>query len=68
MILSNFRFLRFAEKGHFQAVKIFLTDGPTDQLTDQLTDRPTDKPTYRSSLLELKNTPDWSSDKPLNNI
>ena len=37
MFLSNFHFLGFAKKGHFQAVKFFLTDGPTD--------RPTDRPT-----------------------
>ena len=34
MILSNFRFLRFAQKSHFQAVKfsfdMFLTDRPTN--------------------------------------
>ena len=34
MILSIFRFLRYAQKGHFQAVKfsfdMFLTDRPTN--------------------------------------
>ena len=30
MFLSNFHFLGFAKKGHFQAVKFFLTDGPTN--------------------------------------
>ena len=37
MILSNFCFLRFAQKGHFQAVNFFLTFF----LTDRQTDRPT---------------------------
>ena len=54
MTLSNFHFLRFAQKGHFQGVKFFLTDGQTDRPTNRPTDRPTDKPTYRSSLPELK--------------
>ena len=37
MILSNFHFLRFAQKGHFQAVKFVLTFFWTDQQTDRLT-------------------------------
>ena len=45
MTLSNFHFLRFAQKGHFQGVKFFLTDGQTDRQTDGPTDRQTDGPT-----------------------
>ena len=45
MTLSNFHFLRFAQKGHFQCVKFFLTDGQTDRRTDRQTDRQTDGPT-----------------------
>ena len=41
MTLSNFHFLRFAQKGHFQGVKFFLTDGQTDRQTDRQTDGPT---------------------------
>ena len=41
MFLSNFHFLRFAQKGHFQGVNFFLTDGQTDRQTDRQTDGPT---------------------------
>ena len=40
MTLSNFHFLRFAQKGHFQGVKFFLTDGQTDGPTKLLIEAP----------------------------
>ena len=58
MTLSNFHFLRFAQKGHFQGVKFFLTDGQTDGPTDRRTDRQTDGPTnllIEAPFPELKN-------------
>ena len=41
-------------KGHFQAVKFFLTDGSTDQPTNRQTDRPTDIATYRAAIAAKK--------------
>ena len=55
MILSNFHFLRFAQKCYFQAVNFFF---------DKRTDQPTDKPTYRSSLPELNNKVYYTDDFP----
>ena len=40
MFLSNFHFLRFAQKGRFQAVKFFLTGGQTDRPTDLFIEAP----------------------------
>ena len=40
MFMSNFHFLRFAQKDHFQAVKNILTDGQTDQPTNLLIEAP----------------------------
>ena len=51
MPLSNFHFLRFAQKGHFQGVKFFLTDGQTDRQTDGPTNLLIEAP-----FPELKNT------------
>ena len=48
MTPSNFHFLRFAQKGHFQGVKFFLIDGQTDGPTNLLIEAP---------FPELKNGP-----------
>ena len=37
MFLSNFPFIRFNLKGHFQGPEFFLTDRPTDPQTDRPT-------------------------------
>ena len=48
MILSNFHFLKFSQKGQFQAVKLFLTF--FDRPTNRPTDRPIDIATYRAAI------------------